>query len=237
MQIVSRADAQPWVTARRQLTNANLATIYQRLGLYDRALDTYQRMRRISGWTLRPVEQAQVLANMGALYRRLGDPVKALEQYHAAQALYERSHLRSGEIAVLPDIGIAQVLDLNALPEALETFDKSVALETQSQDRPLLLQFPTIYRGCKKCRHTGRVGACADRLPYGSSACRVAPLGRGGMEGAVWSCSLRDAHSVITTATNGRLLKASRRTDRIASVRDRKCCIGSRLSNPQASGV
>ncbi|HYZ85963.1 MAG TPA: CHAT domain-containing protein, partial [Bryobacteraceae bacterium] len=145
MQIVVQAGAQPWVAARRQLTTANLATVYQRLGLYDRALESYRQMRE-SGEALRPSEQAQVFANMGALYRRLGDPVKALEQYRAAQALYQQSHFRSGEIAVLNNIGIAQVLDLSALAEGLKTFNQSVTLATESQDRPLLLH-STLYRG------------------------------------------------------------------------------------------
>ena len=45
MQIVSRADAQPWVTSKTAADERQSGDIYQRLGLYDRALDTYGHMR------------------------------------------------------------------------------------------------------------------------------------------------------------------------------------------------
>jgi CHAT domain-containing protein len=150
MRVVEEHRTEPWNTSRRQLTVANIATIYQRLGQYDRALEAYGALRDAVN-ALPPSEEAQVLANMGALYRRLGDPVKALETYRAAQALYRRQAMRNGEIAVLNNIGIAQALDLRLYPEALATFDKALAMAQESGDRSvevhsLLYRAETLYR-------------------------------------------------------------------------------------------
>lgn len=150
MRIVEAKPAEAWNLSRRQLTTANLATVYQRLGQYDRALASYAALRS-AGAALSESEQAQVLSNMGALYRRLGDPVKALETYRAAQALYRKQAMRSGEIAVLNNIGIAQALDLALYRDALDTFRTALSMAQKSGDRPvelhtLLYSAETLYR-------------------------------------------------------------------------------------------
>jgi tetratricopeptide (TPR) repeat protein len=43
-------------------------------------------------------EEAQLLINEGALFRRLGDPVKALEAYRRARELFAAARHRDGEI-------------------------------------------------------------------------------------------------------------------------------------------
>jgi tetratricopeptide (TPR) repeat protein len=150
MRIVDARPGEPWNLARRQLTTANIATVYQRLGQYDRAISSYSALRT-AGAALAPAEQAQVLSNMGALYRRLGDPAKALETYRAAQALYRKQAMRNGEIAVLNNVGIVQALDLALYPEALSTFDDALAMARNSGDRPvelhsLLYRAETLFR-------------------------------------------------------------------------------------------
>ena len=127
MRIVEAKPTETWNLSRRQLTTANLATLYQRLGQYDRALASYAAVRS-AGVALPKSEQAQVLSNMGALYRRLGDPVKALETYRMAQSLYREQAMRSGEIAVLNNIGIAQALDLALPKKALDTFGRALTM-------------------------------------------------------------------------------------------------------------
>ncbi len=42
--------------------------------------------------------QAQLMVRQGALYRRLGDPVKAIESYEKAQALFASNPHADGEI-------------------------------------------------------------------------------------------------------------------------------------------
>jgi tetratricopeptide (TPR) repeat protein len=145
LKIVDAHAAESWNASRRQLTVANIAILYQRLGQYRNALSTYSAMQT-AGSALPVVERAQLLSNMGALYRRLGDPVKAIETYHAAQSLYRASQMRNGEITVLNNIGIAQVLDLHAPEEALRTFNEALDMSRASAARPSELQ-SLLYRG------------------------------------------------------------------------------------------
>ena len=78
----------------RKATISNLAVLHQRLGGDQRALDMYSKLR--SGETMQPSEEAQLLVNQGWLFRRLGDPVKAMETYRQAQALFARGQHRDG---------------------------------------------------------------------------------------------------------------------------------------------
>ena len=142
--IVEAHAEENWSAARRQLTVANLASLYERLGRYDRALDAYSHLRSADTALTLP-EQAQMLANMGSLYRRLGDPVKALETYRAAQALYRQRELRNGEVAVLNNIGIAEALDLGRLRDALDVFDRALNMAEATGDNPVALH-SLLYR-------------------------------------------------------------------------------------------
>lgn len=80
------------------------------------------------------------------LRRRLGDPLKALDAYHAAQALYRRAAHRDGEISVLNNIGIVQAMDLRDFPAAIATFSNALRLASESRDRPLMIH-ARLYRG------------------------------------------------------------------------------------------
>ena len=144
MSLVEAAHGEDWVASRRQLSAANIATVYQKMGQYQRALDTYSNLLKSSS-ALATAEQAQLLANMGTLYRRLGDPFKALDTYHAAQVLYRQHGMRNGEISVLNNIGIAQGLDLGRLNDALQTFERALTMAETSQDRPVALH-SLLYR-------------------------------------------------------------------------------------------
>ena len=150
LQIVNAHPTEPWSLGRRQLTVANIAIIYQTLGQYDRALDTYSSLQSASA-ELIPQEHAQLLANIGALYRRRGDPIKALENYRSARELYSTHQLRRGEISVLNNIGIAQALDLQQFAQALAAFNSALTLATSSGDQlaalqSLLYRAETFYR-------------------------------------------------------------------------------------------
>lgn len=142
---VEASPNQTWTASRRQLTIANTAILYQTLGQFERALDLYSELLGSSN-VLPPREEAQLLANVGALRRRLGDPQKALETYRAAQALYKRAAHRDGEIAVLNNIGIVQAMNLNDDKGAAATFTAALDMARQSGDRPLEVH-ARLYRG------------------------------------------------------------------------------------------
>jgi CHAT domain-containing protein len=144
----------------RKLTLSNLAAIDQRLGADERALDVYAQLS--SDQNMLPSEEAQVLVNRGALMRRLGDPMKALDLYRAAQQLFARAAHRDGEIGAWRNIGIAYALDLGDYDRAREAFDRALGLAESSSHQRGLTQ-ALIYRG-EVLRRLGEDGAALDDL-------------------------------------------------------------------------
>ncbi len=136
----------------RRMTVSNLAGLNQRLGAYERALDFYAQLT--SGETMQPGEEAQLLVNQGALARRLGDPVKALDRYRAAQRLFARAAHRDGEIGAWRNIGIVYALDLTDYQRALAAFDTALGLARASSNRRGQTQ-ALLYRG-EVLRRMGR---------------------------------------------------------------------------------
>jgi tetratricopeptide (TPR) repeat protein len=144
MDKVNATPNEKWNERRRQLTSANLATLYQRLGQEQTALELYQQLAAFP--QAMPIsEHAQLLLNKGVLYRRLGDPVKALELYHEAQALFAKQHHRDGEIGALRNIGTVLALDLNDLPGALQAFTAALKLAQESSNARGIAQ-TKLYR-------------------------------------------------------------------------------------------
>jgi tetratricopeptide (TPR) repeat protein len=136
---------EPWMDARRELTIANLAALFQRLGQEQRALEYYQQLAGAKH-SMPGGERAQLLLNEGALYRRLGDPVKALELYRSAQGLFATDRHRDGEIGVLRNIGIALAMDMNDLPQAIAVFTRALQLARKSSNTRAVVQ-ASLYRG------------------------------------------------------------------------------------------
>lgn len=137
----------------RRMSLSNLAALHQQLGADQRALDLYARLR--AGEAMQPAEEAQLLINQGALLRRLGDPVKAMETYGQAQALFSRARHREGEIGAWRNIGIARALDLRDYPRALRAFDAALKLARESSSRRGEVQ-ALLYRG-ETLRRMGRL--------------------------------------------------------------------------------
>jgi CHAT domain-containing protein len=126
LQIVERHATESWSDYWRQITKINQATLYQRLGRYQNALQIYKQVRT-SPKSLSASDQAHLFMNLGVLYRRLGDPWKALDSYQAALSLYSKQHDDDGEISVLKNIGIVYALDQGDLGKAQRFFERSLA--------------------------------------------------------------------------------------------------------------
>jgi tetratricopeptide (TPR) repeat protein len=144
----------------RKMTITNLAVLHQRLGADERALDLYAQLE--TDEAMRPGEEAQLLINQGALLRRLGDPIKAMERYRQAQALFARGHHRDGEIGAWRNIGIAYALDLNEDSRALEAFSAALRLARESSNQRGEVQ-ALLYRG-ETLRRMGRLAEAAGEL-------------------------------------------------------------------------
>lgn len=134
MRLVDQFSAADWSDYWRQITNFNQATLYQRLGRYEKALEIYRQVEA-SSKTLTPGDRAHLLANLGTLYRRLGDPWKALDTFRSAQKLYSISHDADGEIAVLKNIGIVYALDQEDFRNAQAIFGRVRELARKTHNR------------------------------------------------------------------------------------------------------
>ena len=134
MNLVDQNAAAKWSDYWRQITSFNQATLFQRLGRYEKALQIYRQVEE-SSKKLTPSDHAHLFANLGALYRRLGDPYKALDTYKAAQRLYEVEHDVGGELTVLKNIGIVYALDLEDLARARQIFNSAIVLTAKTKNR------------------------------------------------------------------------------------------------------
>lgn len=135
-------DAHPredWTPRRRRILLANRATLDQRLGRYEEALAAY-RLALSDTRDVLAEEHAQMLANVGVLYRRMGDPYKALDAYERARAIFARDRHVDGELGVLKNRGIALALDLGRLEEARTTFADAYARATAAGNAREALQ-------------------------------------------------------------------------------------------------
>jgi CHAT domain-containing protein/tetratricopeptide (TPR) repeat protein len=137
--LVGSAASEPWSARKRGITVANLAALFQRLGQEQSALSLYADLRK--DWAQLSVsEQGRLLINQGVLYRRLGDPLKALETYRAASALLSRDEHNDGRIGVLKNIGIVQALDLGKLEAAREAFNEALTLSEKTGNKREAMQ-------------------------------------------------------------------------------------------------
>ncbi len=135
-----------WAIAYRDITRLNLATLYQRVGNDQRAIDIYRDVMHSPAKPLTARETAHVYANLGILYRRLGDSENALKSYHQAEDWYAKQQDSDGEIGVLKNIGILQALELGRLKDALATFDKALRLAKKTGNQREVMQ-TELYRG------------------------------------------------------------------------------------------
>jgi CHAT domain-containing protein/tetratricopeptide (TPR) repeat protein len=171
--LVNANATESWNFWGRKLTVGNIATLYQRLGLDEQALELYQQ---ISG---RPkdmpaTEYAQILLNVGVLYRHLGDPLKALEVYHSSQAMFRTARNADGEIRALRNIGIVKTMDLGDLPGALQAFTEALHLSKRSSNTRGFVQ-ASLYLG-ELLRRLHRYKAASSHLQEALAKAQAAGL-------------------------------------------------------------
>ncbi|MCU1219116.1 MAG: hypothetical protein JWN42_313, partial [Candidatus Angelobacter sp.] len=145
LQYVEKSKAEPWSAIWRQFTLLNLATLYQRLGNDQRAIKTYNDILAHPE-AITPRDLGHLNANLGAVYRRLGDAKQALLFYGYADEYYAKEKDIDGELGVLKNSGIVLARDLGRLQDALRTFDRVRALAEQTKNKREAMQ-ALLYRG------------------------------------------------------------------------------------------
>lgn len=121
----------PWAADVQQFVDVNRAALLQKLGKDHDALEIYLKLRR-AGQKLEASEEARVLANLGALYRRLGDPYKALETERASVALFRQVRDTDGQLGAMKNIAIAQAMEFQDYTAARSGFSEALALARSS---------------------------------------------------------------------------------------------------------
>jgi len=167
--VTASSAAEPWAGRRRRILLSNEATLLMRLGRYQQALAVFSDLGALSG-DLRPRERAMMLVNLGVIYRRLGDPIKALSAYDEARSLFARDRAVEGELNALKNRGIVLAIDLGRLEEAQRNF--SIALETATtvgNKREML--HVRLYRGEASLR-AGRVNEAREDYEAGLAIAR-----------------------------------------------------------------
>src|SRR6185312_10953331 len=105
----------------------------------------YQQVEK-SAEDLSPDDKAHLYANLGTIYRRLEDPMKALASYQLATQFYAKEHDSDGEIGVLKNIGIVYAMDLNRFDEALRVFTNALGKASRTGNKREQMQ-AHLYRG------------------------------------------------------------------------------------------
>jgi tetratricopeptide (TPR) repeat protein len=167
-QVLDAHRAEEWTPRRRRILLANQATLDQRLGRYKEALAAY-RLALADVSEVRGEEHAQMLSNIGVLYRRMGDPYKALDAYDQARAIFARDQHVDGELGVLKNRGIVLALDLGRLEEARATFADAFTRATAAGNAREALQ-AQLYRAETNLRLRNAAEASRDfRAAYDSA--------------------------------------------------------------------
>lgn len=110
-----RAAQGEWTAKARSTTLVNQATLLQKLGRLREALLLY---RKVVNNDAESVADAQQLANLGALYRRLGDPYKAVSLYRRALAVFESHQDADGVLGTRENLAMALYRELDETAEA-----------------------------------------------------------------------------------------------------------------------
>jgi CHAT domain-containing protein/tetratricopeptide (TPR) repeat protein len=157
LRLVDSAQGAEWTGRRRRIVLVNKAALDVRLGRDQEALEIYERLGDAH---LPPDEQAQLLVNKGVLYRRLGDPIKALSTYDQARRLFVRGQHVDGELGAMNNRGIVLALDLQQLDAAERVFSENAVLAERAGNRRELLH-ARLYRGETRLR-SGRAQQAHD---------------------------------------------------------------------------
>lgn len=129
----AHADA-PWSAEQRRMAILNEGVVLERLGAFDEALERYEQLRK-EGDELPPRNRAALIANVGILYRHLGDPVRAAASVREAARLSATVEDVAGLANAELNLGIILHYNLGQLDAAEEAYRTALRL-TQNLGEP-----------------------------------------------------------------------------------------------------
>lgn len=134
----ANADA-AWADDQRRLALLNEGVVLERLGAFEEALDRYQTLRD-EGEAMPPRERASLLANLGTLYRNLGDPVRAAESVREAAALAASVDNLAGTANAEINLGIILHENLKQPDAAEVAYQRALGRSREIGDSDLIIE-------------------------------------------------------------------------------------------------
>lgn len=129
----------------------DLGSVYELVGDYEKALDAFERLLRLS-WLLVSRSKGGVALNkMGRLWRRRGNLARALEYFSRGLELFQQSNDERGVAASLDDIGWVKWLD-GRYDHALEAATRGLEIRRELGDRRSIAQSLTNLGNIQKDR-------------------------------------------------------------------------------------
>ncbi len=130
--LAARHHGEPWAAEQLRVARINQGTVLGKLGAYREALDLY---RGVLATEIAPRDRAALLVNTGVLDRNLGDPVRAVDAFREAIAIYTKVGDKASLSNAWLNLGLAEHRNL-AQPEAAErSFREALRLALESGDR------------------------------------------------------------------------------------------------------
>ncbi len=136
------ADEHPnatWHHSQRRVALLNEGVALERLGAFRAALASY-RNALAEGDSISENFEAILTANLGVVYRNLGDPQRAVSLFEEAAAVYRRTGNLSGSSNALLNLGLALHLNLGRPEEAEVAFRGALELARTAEDQPEIVQ-------------------------------------------------------------------------------------------------
>jgi len=143
--LAGRHAGEPWAAEQALVAGLNQGVVLERVGAFREALARYLTLLA-AGEALSASRRASLLANLGVVYRNLGDPVRAVEVFREAADLQRSSGDRAGLANTLLNLGITLHQNLARPDEAEVSYHAALALASQAGDRQEEVQ-SRVYLG------------------------------------------------------------------------------------------
>jgi tetratricopeptide (TPR) repeat protein len=132
--LAAQHTSEPWAGPQIDVARINQGVVLEKLGAYREALGLYREVLSDEN-RLDPRRRASLRVNAGVVYRNLGDPVSALDDFREAIRIYEAEGDKAGLSNAWLNIGLVHHLNLKQPREAEEAYRTALRLAEESGDR------------------------------------------------------------------------------------------------------